>query len=736
MLKCCFRSCRHAALCRAFLALMLAISCWACSPNPTGTPPGTGGTGSPPDAGPSNFAPLSAERCALFTTLAGETGNVDCPSGTYQGSIRVDSPEDLAKLSGCRRIAGQLLIDVSGSESLAGLESLSVVEGSIHLYSGGCSRFGCTSRLTNTDALSHLACVGGDFRIQGSALGTARYHFDGLTEVQGSLGIPALANVDPLRALRRVWGDVSGPSFAQVPALTQVYGYFFDPVAAALGQQVPSAPSAVPRGTYVGCGGGALPCRDGVLGCSYSASNQTELDRLSACEYATQDVSVSGAGIANLQALQKLRKVRSAFKLQGTSLVGLRGLENLDQVYGLVLVDNASLTDVSALDGLAVGAISLIGNASLTSLDSWKSLRVRVEPPPVPSVPPEAKFGFVLELKNNAKLVTIGDWPWLTAAQFITISDSPVTELRGLRKVVSAETVTLSNLTASVELDILGSLQKVLQLHVVNAPKLTKLPALNGLETAGLMELSALGVSDLSGLSRLTRVEQFYISDLPALKALSGLSSFKSVSSLQLSKLPALKNLIGLESLEQLSKLSINDCDQLLNLEGLKSVRFVDTVELTRLKSLTSLQGFATLRAIFFLNLSELSALPSLAGLPQLELFSLLSVKKCSALTSLRGLDGRTYIQSIELEGNGALRGLAGLEALEEAGALRLRNNQALASLRALTNLRSVSSLDIQGNSHLPDCEVRWLVNQLGTPELGLDWINGGSGTCQTAQSP
>jgi hypothetical protein len=53
--------------------------------------------------------------------------------------------------------------------------------------------------------------------------------------------------------------------------------------------------------------------------------------------------------------------------------------------------------------------------------------------------------------------------------------------------------------------------------------------------------------------------------------------------------------------------------------------------------------------------------------------------------------------------------------------------------LPSFTNLQSLSglrSLDIQDNARLPDCEVRWLANQVGKPDMGLDWVNGGMGNC------
>jgi hypothetical protein len=125
------------------------------------------------------------------------------PTSNHQDMFIVDA-DDLDRLEGCRVVAGNLIIGGTSLSSLAGLESLTTVKGSLSITSN--------QNLSNLKGLEGLSSVGKDLRIEFNA---------GLIDLQGVekvIGIggycsisnnPSLQSLDGLIGLHSIGGYVS-----------------------------------------------------------------------------------------------------------------------------------------------------------------------------------------------------------------------------------------------------------------------------------------------------------------------------------------------------------------------------------------------------------------------------------------------------------------------------------------------------------------------------------------------
>lgn len=111
-----------------------------------------------------------------------------CENGTAEGSVWIRSDDDLRAMVGCVRVKGHVVIDTLNSATLAGLESLTTIDGKLIIGQSN-------ETLSDISALANLASVGGG-NVQGGnelivtgnrQLTTVR--FPALTSLGGQLGL-------------------------------------------------------------------------------------------------------------------------------------------------------------------------------------------------------------------------------------------------------------------------------------------------------------------------------------------------------------------------------------------------------------------------------------------------------------------------------------------------------------------------------------------------------------------
>src|SRR6478752_841670 len=66
--------------------------------------------------------------CLFVPTTGSPTGNSNCSNGIFEGDITIATASDLERLSGCRRITGNLKVLSPTLKSLEGLEALQQVD--------------------------------------------------------------------------------------------------------------------------------------------------------------------------------------------------------------------------------------------------------------------------------------------------------------------------------------------------------------------------------------------------------------------------------------------------------------------------------------------------------------------------------------------------------------------------------------------------------------------------------
>jgi hypothetical protein len=176
---------------------------------------GSSGVDASPDSGDPDFIPFSApDRPCDWVDTAVQTGNPNCPNGTYEGGLDGSQLSELAKvpaLAGCTRVTGDVRVPLE----ISGLESLRAINGKLEVFEATKLPDGGT--ITDTRGLENLRCVGRSFSLQTDIPPSGESGLRKLVEVQGSMWFQSDIS-SALPALRRVWGSVEADDFG--PPLT------------------------------------------------------------------------------------------------------------------------------------------------------------------------------------------------------------------------------------------------------------------------------------------------------------------------------------------------------------------------------------------------------------------------------------------------------------------------------------------------------------------------------------
>ncbi|HKP62060.1 MAG TPA: hypothetical protein VJV78_35255 [Polyangiales bacterium] len=716
------------------------------------------GDASQPDALPAPVElPLpSAGPCAFEPPPPAATtvDNAACPDGVYHGDVALRGPADFERLRGCTRLAGSLTLELDARETLEGLESLRVIEGSLRKPAVLCTDGFCAGynlHLVSLRGLDNLRCVAGDVSLlqpDDKYCKPLELHaLRKLVEIGGALDLELCTGTEEhsFESLQRVWGDAELDVKLALERLAAVYGKL----------ETHGTASSFAGDLYVGCREGSTPCRDGVLGCAYMAENQARLAALGKCEIALSDLNVSGTSITSLLPLAKLKEVRGTLTVgragsvpSGTEygrLSTLNGLDKLAKVGHLTLGRLPFVTSLAPLANLA--------EARALRLDDLDGLQDLTGLEGVTRLTGDQPGDGQLWIGGHAKLATLTG---------LMIADG-VRELRVLDCPLLESLAALAPLHGRLALLMLDGL-----------PGLNSLNGLERIEAIGLLDIEHCnGLLDLSELS-LSSARLIVLAEMPSLSTLQDflLPAVTELEELQLSGLPSLQSLAGLEGVQKLQALHMLRCDGLKDLTGLDELREVtETLVLQGGTSVDSLDGAPKLQNIGMLQLEAIPELSSLAGLTALktaglrvielpELASLaalsgvqlgsLELQGLPVLSDLSGLEAVTSVDTLSLEANPQLADISALSHLTTVeGTLTLAENPALQNLHGLEGLRELTAsvthnetleevralgglteghVTISGNAALPQCELDWLTAQVEAVIEAHD--NGPLGSC------
>jgi hypothetical protein len=361
-------------------------------------------------------------------------------------------------------------------------------------------------------------------------------------------------------------------------------------------------------------------------------------------------ITISGAGITNLNGLSELTKCQNLIIQNNSSLTSVIGLANLGEVeHSLTIRQNSALTNITGFSSLTtvgtinVDALNIDDNDNLLNVDGLFSLT----------------FATKLTIKGNAKLTNLNGLSALTEVEhFLTIADNPLlTSIAGLSHLVSISS-TGGNLT------------------IDNNDALTNVDGLSGLTyAAGLVIRNNAAIANVDGLSNLEDIKfgGLVIENNSALSNLNGLSHVGPLGSdLRIINNPSLNNLSGLSGIQFLT-----DIDALHDLEIRSNT------------ALTSLNGLSIGYVSGNLIIQDNPVLTDIGGLSNLlEVDATVRIKNNFALPNIDGLSKLKTIHSLEITGNHSLTNLDGLSALHlVVGGINISGNPALTDFCGLYNL-------------------------------------------------
>jgi hypothetical protein len=251
----------------------------------------------------------------------------------------------------------------------------------------------------------------------------------------------------------------------------------------------------------------------------------------------------------------------------------------------------------------------------------------------------------------------------IEAVDQLRLYDVPVSDLSalaGLRQVGFPAGGGDVELSLCSELSSLSNMQgwgRLGRVRVFGSPRVESLEALSGLAIEQL-NLEAVGIRSLAGLSSLEALGELVLTDNPELTSLSGLGAVAgTLRSLELYSHAALQSLEGLGDLPALQKLTLSRLPRLVSLSGARLPAALDLLQLEGLPSLEDPSTLGQLESVGDLSLVELPV--PLGALVPAEVGALRL--RGGGFVDLSGLEGVNVRRSLSIRDNPSLRSLAGL---------------------------------------------------------------------------
>jgi len=248
--------------------------------------------------------------------------------------------------------------------------------------------------------------------------------------------------------------------------------------------------------------------------------------------------------------------------------------------------------------------------------------------------------------------------------------------------------------------------------------------AFNATVVNGTITVTGSTITNLNGLSELTKCKSLIIASNANLTSIIGLASLEEVeNSLVFRNNSALVHLVGLSSLTTVGTappdaLVIENNDNMVDIDGLFSLTFAHSLRITGNAKLADVDGLSALTTVEdFFTIANNLLLSDLTGLSNFTKVSSASgnftIDNNAALTDLDGLSGVTYLAGLNIKNNSALTNINALSNLPTIffGGLTIDNNDALTNIDGLNGVTGLlgdliitnnqSLLNVDGLSHI-----------------------------------
>lgn len=289
-----------------------------------------------------------------------------------------------------------------------------------------------------------------------------------------------------------------------------------------------------------------------IYGTDVTLKNQSEVDAFVAKKYCTieGDLFIGDVGqnvssdITDLSGLLSLKEVTGQLGIWfNGELVNLHGLENLQKVKTLSIVQNNKLETLEHLQSLTEAA-------------------------------PYGVTGSLIYISMNRQLKSLKGLERLENVEKINIaSNEKLLNLRGLEGLKKANNFVIQSCNAITALEGLNSIADVGQLELDNNSSLTTIQHLAGLKTiSGFWALDNVNLTSLSGLEQITKMNYLTLRRNSKLSSLQALQHVIKIDFFELHASPLITSLQGLENITTLSGLTISSCPNLTSLSQLSGV--------------------------------------------------------------------------------------------------------------------------------------------------------------------
>jgi hypothetical protein len=444
--------------------------------------------------------------------------------GTYEGDYTIKTSSDLSALNGYTKVTGTLEIKGTMLKSLAGLESLTEIGGSLVFsttdagkcdndsYIPMCMEWG-NAYLENVDGLNNLKTIGGKLNIAYCKLLNNLNGLGKLTAVGGSVIINTLNSLTDLSGLAGL-SAVKGDLILQNITATNLTGF------------------------------NNLTSVSGTLNISQNQNlvNIDALGNLIQCA----DINIYyNMALTDINGLSNLVRASNVSINSNDKLLNINALRNLflanNGIFkGDIAIKSRSLNDISAFNGLSeVGGYLFLSSAvtDLTGLNNLKSIGGR------------------LSISENYNLVNIDALAGLTS---LGVNSNPDDSAAGL--VIDTNPYLLN----------INGLRNLFSTN-------------NGVFKGRILLRSNRSLHNLSGFIGLTEVTRDLTLEYLGTRNLSGLDNLVSVGGglYIIDNYPALENLTGLNKLTSVNKsLQIYGNEKLINLDALANLTFANSIDI------------------------------------------------------------------------------------------------------------------------------------------------------------
>jgi len=383
--------------------------------------------GPPPDVAPPDFP--------------NEQPSTGCgPDGRFNGSFIANSKQELAGLTGCREVDGDLFISGFVFDDLRELSELRSVTGTLELS----SLTGSLAGLENLQSVNNLLLVDLNVPSFTAFVSLRQIGVNPLDENSGQLGLSRANGPFDLSGFSSLI-SVRSLAFTECGTLQRLSGL--------------SLPSAMTSVAISGCPSLVDVSPFAALG---------QLDTLN-----LRGLGVASLGLINLVTAGSIALIN----LPGlVDVSGLSSLSNVDVLY----VDGTGLTSLTGLSSvLSMENVVISNNPNLTDLGGLAQLQELVElsvtdNASLPALPELVNIGVMeqLSVRRNPLLLTGPRFPNLVELDQLDITENAgLTEVLGLPGLQTARSIEIRGNSALTSLDLAG-LSNVRSLHISCNPVL------------------------------------------------------------------------------------------------------------------------------------------------------------------------------------------------------------------------------------------------------------------------